>query len=240
MLPRCDTFKEIIFTPRLVAFNESFVIAGDKARKSKNTRNTAVIWHEAIRGRSKEDLISTFYAYFSTVRDVEHIILWLDNCSSQNKNWCLYCFFVYLVNSSENDLKMLELKYFEPGHTFMAADSFHHCVEQSLRKKGKIYDYSDYKDAVRKASAQTDVIDMNIGMFYNWKDYTSQYKLKKTVPRPYLHEMVQVNFERGKNTLAYKTDFEGSFISLNFLSAACQKSGKYFNRHDLYESYLHI
>lgn len=63
MLPRCDMFKEIIFTPRLIAFNESFVPTAGCSKKH-NIGPTAVLWHEAIRGRSKEDIISTFYAFF--------------------------------------------------------------------------------------------------------------------------------------------------------------------------------
>lgn len=56
MLPRLEMFKEVIFTPRIIAFNESFVPVG-----KKTSGPTAVVWHEAIVGRSKEDIISTFY-----------------------------------------------------------------------------------------------------------------------------------------------------------------------------------
>lgn len=34
----------------------------------------------------------------------------------------------------------------------MAADSFHHRVELSLKRKGKVYDFVDFVDAVRKSS----------------------------------------------------------------------------------------
>nr|CAH7712410.1 unnamed protein product [Callosobruchus chinensis] len=61
MLPRCEMFKSVIFTGRLVAYNESFVPVGSK---NKNVRPMAVIWHEAIKGRKKEDIISTFYKFF--------------------------------------------------------------------------------------------------------------------------------------------------------------------------------
>ncbi|KAG5884224.1 hypothetical protein JTB14_011713 [Gonioctena quinquepunctata] len=64
MLPRCDTFKEVIFCPRLVSYNESIVPAGNK----EIVPSVAVIWHDAIRGRSQEDIISVYYAYFLSVR----------------------------------------------------------------------------------------------------------------------------------------------------------------------------
>lgn len=133
MLPRLETFKEIIFTPRIIAFNESFVPVGSNNR----CYPWAVIWHEAIAGRTKHDIISTFYAFLLANRDSKRIVIWLDNCASQNKNWTLISFFIYVVNSHEVALEQLELKFFEPGHTFMSADSFHHQVELSLKKKKK-------------------------------------------------------------------------------------------------------
>lgn len=50
MLPRIDMYKEAIFTPRLIAFNESFVPAG---KFSKSTPPFAALWHEAVSGRKK-------------------------------------------------------------------------------------------------------------------------------------------------------------------------------------------
>ncbi|XP_050308053.1 uncharacterized protein LOC126744593 [Anthonomus grandis grandis] len=131
MLPRYESLKEVIFMGRIIAFNESFVPVGTK---QKNRKPIAVIWHEGVAGRSKSDIISTFYSFFLRHRDDKHIILWLDNCSAQNKNWALLSFFVSIVNSDEISLKKLEIKYFEPGHTFMSADSFHHQVEMSHEK----------------------------------------------------------------------------------------------------------
>ena len=32
------------------------------------------------------------------------------------------------------------INYFEPGHTFMSADIFHHQVEMALEKQNKTYD----------------------------------------------------------------------------------------------------
>lgn len=58
MLPRLEMFKEVIFAQRLIAFNESFVPVGSKA---KSLKAHAIIWNESTSGRSKSDNISTFY-----------------------------------------------------------------------------------------------------------------------------------------------------------------------------------
>ena len=59
----------------------------------------------------------------------------MDNCSDQNKNWILYTLFVNEANLINVTINETVMKYFEPGHTFMSADSFHHKVEQGMKKK---------------------------------------------------------------------------------------------------------
>jgi len=83
MLPRMESFKTVIFTRRIVAFNESFVPLG---KLDNIYKPFAAVWHEAVSGRKKEDIISTFHAFFLHHRDVKKITVWLDNCSAQNKN----------------------------------------------------------------------------------------------------------------------------------------------------------
>nr|CAH7733291.1 unnamed protein product [Callosobruchus chinensis] len=150
MLPRAEMFKEVIFTPRVTAFNESFVPVG---AYSKGFKPLAVIWHEGVRGRKKEDLISTFYAFFLNNRDTQSITMWLDNCAAQNKNWSLLSFFLFIVNCADVDLQVLDIKYFQSGHTFMSADAFHHQVELSLKKSRKVLDFDDFKSAVQQSNS---------------------------------------------------------------------------------------
>lgn len=110
--------------PRVIAFNETFVPIGKSQEKP-----IAFIWHEGISGRSKDDITSTFYKFLVSIRDAENVTIWLDNCAAQNKNWGLFSFITYIINSNEINLKELNLKYFQSGHTFMSSDAFHHQVE---------------------------------------------------------------------------------------------------------------
>lgn len=93
MLPRMESYKSVIFTPRIIAFNETFAPLG---RKSKDNV-TAVIWHEGISGRKSSDLISVFSSFLIKNRFKERIVIWLDNCSAQNKNWNLFLHLVLLI-----------------------------------------------------------------------------------------------------------------------------------------------
>ncbi len=216
MLPRMDMFKEVIFCPRLIAFNESFVPIGDN---NKAVNPLAVVWHEAISGRKKEDIISTFYKYFLTNSEVKKFTLFLDNCSAQNKNWTLFGFLIHLINSDAIEAEFIEFIYFEPGHTFMSADYFHHQVEQSLKMMKKVYDFENFRSAVQKANSQNVAIAaMTFQDFYNWPTYHSYSKINKAQPRPYIADIVYVRAERGSKVLKYKTDLSSEQeLVLDFL-----------------------
>ncbi|KAG5870187.1 hypothetical protein JTB14_032479 [Gonioctena quinquepunctata] len=202
MLPRIDTFKKIIFVQRLTTYHESFVPLG----KNSNLPPFAVVWNESISGRNKEDIISTFYAFLLSQRDANRIIFWLDNCSSQNKNWCFLTFLVRMVNSNEIAAQELIVYYFEPGHTFMSADSFHHQVELSLKRQGKTYDFDDFLQAVGTSrKSKIDVKSMTHKDFYLWKDFKSQTKLNKDLNHPRLSNIVQIKASRGNYIVQYKT-----------------------------------
>ena len=46
--------------------------------------------------------------------------------------------FCYLLNVN-GCLESITIKYFEKGHTFMRADSFHHQTEKEMRLKKNVY-----------------------------------------------------------------------------------------------------
>ncbi|XP_030746373.1 uncharacterized protein LOC115891019 [Sitophilus oryzae] len=227
MLPRVDTFKTVLFIKRLTTYNESFVPVGIMSKQ----KPFAVLWNEAISGRDKEDIVSCFYAFFLKHRDAPKIILWLDNCSSQNKNWCLLSFFVRIINSSEILASEILINFFEPGHTFMSADSFHHQVELSLKRKGKVYDFNDFVEAVQKAQkSRTEVKIMSHHDFYQWKDLKSEAKMKQQKKRIYLSDIVQIKATRGSFFLHYKSSLNNEFEKLDFLYKKAMTKGGIFSQ----------
>lgn len=152
-------------------------------------------------------------------RDVDKVVLWLDNCSSQNKNWCLFTFLVYIINSDDIAAKEIVLNYFQPGHSFMSADSFHHQVEQSLKVQRKTYDFEDFVSSVRKAKpGKVEAIKMQHFDFFHWPDYVSQQKLKAP-SRLYLCDLVHVKAVHGSYQLLCKTNYDvmSPYQELDFL-----------------------
>ncbi|XP_050499069.1 uncharacterized protein LOC126879820 [Diabrotica virgifera virgifera] len=229
MLPRIDTFKQVLFTQRIVVFNESFVAVG---KNQKLLGPTAVIWHEGVAGRKKENICSTFYKYLLSQRDATYIKIWLDNCAGQNKNWTLFSLFVHIINSPEISAEVIEVYYFEPGHSFMSADCFHHQVEQSLNSYGstygsggKVYDFNDFQSAIEQVKMKNvKVLNMDISDFKNWKDHSSLAKIKKHSPRPYLSNIVKVKFIRGSFNMSYSYEYDSPYKELNFLTAKYLKN----------------
>jgi hypothetical protein len=107
----------------------------------------------------------------------------------------------------------ITLKYFEAGHTFMAADSFHARVEKQFRKKKNIFDFNDYVSCVREAGI---AIELLPGDFFDWKNGLSQGKTSKE-SRPLLEEVSVVQFRVGEACMYFKRSFEEDYKCADFL-----------------------
>lgn len=210
MLPWMPAYKTVQFTRRIIVFNESFIPL--QSTKGLN-RPFAVLWNENVAGRKKENLVSAFHKFFLFCRDKKHIVVWLDNCTAQNKNWCFYTFLIYLINSSETEIETIDVYYFKSGHTFMSADTFHHQVEESMKKAKNIYDFSDFVNAVRESNSRVVVHSMIPSDFSEWRDYASQQKLRNMNSRPLINEIKHVRAIRGNMFLKYSTDYTTEFNS---------------------------
>ncbi|CAH1110446.1 unnamed protein product [Psylliodes chrysocephalus] len=221
MLPRIDMYKRILFTRRISVYNESFVSLGSQ----KKHFPLAVLWHEGIAGRKQEEIISAFHAFFSTNRDINQIVMWTDNCTSQNKNWAFITFLIFLINSQELGTEKIHMKYFEPGHSYMSADSFHHQVELSLKKQKKTYDFSDFSAAVQSANkGHVTVKCLNINEIADWKNCSSITKINRLNPRPYLRDVSEMIFTKGKLSFEYRTFENSAFTEVDILQERFKKN----------------
>jgi len=133
MLPRIKGCKTVLFTKRLVVFHETFAIVGSESKQKTKRKNISVIWHEGCAGRKAKEIASTIKVAIERERDMKHLTYWMDNCSSENKNKTLFTSLISVVNDPALAVEDITLKYFEPGHTFMSADSVHHGVEKSMK-----------------------------------------------------------------------------------------------------------
>lgn len=132
-----------------------------------------------------------------------------------------------MINSNEIVTETINIYYFESGHTFMSADSFHNQVEEAMKKEKNIFDFTDFENAVREANAQVVIKSMIHSDFSDWKDYTSSSSKKSKESRPNLHSIKHIQEKRGKTSLLYKVTYElnEEFKILNFLQSKIVKAG---------------
>ena len=189
--------KSSVFVSKLVVFNETF------ASLTKEDENICVLWHEAISGRSAEDVASAYCAIFQRASEnIEEYEFWCDNCSAQNKNWKLFSSFVIIVNSNWGP-KSITIKYFEPGHSYMKADSVHGNIGKAWKKKSNIYDINELNELILKASRKNKTLLMRHEDFYCFKDGAKQRK-KNDDTFPKLNVLQVVKFQKGSKQIFYK------------------------------------
>lgn len=209
MLPRMPGVKSAVFTRRISTYHETFTSVGKKQNKRKTI---SVVWHEGIAGRNAKEITSAYAAALEKERDIRHVIYWVDNCSAQNKIWCLFSSMLTLVNSETT------LKFFEPGHTFMSTDSFHHGVEQEMRHRpgGVVFDFDDFLSVVANSnSRKVEVVKLKNDNIRAWMDGHSAAKTKKMSR---LAELKVVQLRRGSRSMFVKKSHgEEDFIELDFL-----------------------
>ena len=194
MLPEIPGVKAAVFTQRIAADNESFSPIGEKCGDS-----IGVIWHQGE------------YA----PKYVKTLTVWMDNCGPQNKNWTIFPGLISIVNSKRNNLQAITMKFFEVGHTYMSADSFHHRVEKEVKQQGYLYDFGDYEKCINAAGR---ALVMEPKDFLLWEKQLSQGKISKQT-RPLLDDVVVTQFRRGSKCLFFKR----SHAATEFESSDCMK-----------------
>ena len=203
-----------MFIKRIIVFNETFAALGAAGK------NTTVVWHEAIAGRFAQDICSTYWNFFvEKQRNTEHIVLWADNCSAQNKNWQFFTFLASAVNSNLIAAKTIRMNYLVTGHTFMSADSVHSAIERELKKKGYCCDWQDFTSVLENANCG--VINKAVQNFLEWRDGSNRTTISRSGLN--LANMAVVEFRRGSRSVLFKPSHqpsdefeEGEFLKKTF------------------------
>ena len=222
MLPVMCGVKSCLFTPRLTTYHLTFAPLGGKTHSKE--KPTGVIWHDEISGRKDEDVTSGYIKLLKSLRDVRDVLIWADNCSSQKKCWTLYTALVFYLNSPGVLLTTLTIKYFEPGHTFMAADSFHHVVESKIRSKKFVMDFDDFTAIIQEKG---NAICMKSNDFTSYENKMSSAKFTN---HPLLEDVTVVRFEKYSTKMFWKSRIDdvefksGEFLQKKIIAAIA--SGK--------------
>ncbi|XP_033629274.1 uncharacterized protein LOC117305910 isoform X2 [Asterias rubens] len=197
-IPKVPT-KDHFFSRKLVVFNETFACPG------KDGQATCVLWHEAEAGRKAFNVCSSYVAFIKQNRDKEEIILYADNCSSQNKNWTLLSAMPRIVNDPSVGAQSITIKYFEPGHTFMAADAVHGNIATKMNRQTAIYDFTDIVDIINNSRK-----NMKCALIDHSSMYLFENRAKKV--NLVLKDLKVIQFRRGSLSMHIKESHEENCV----------------------------
>ena len=93
------------FSRKVVLFNETF------ASPSKNGQAICILWHEAEAGRKASNVASSYVRFMRENRDKEDILIFSDNCTSQNKSWVFFSALPRVVNDPTVAIQKVTVKY---------------------------------------------------------------------------------------------------------------------------------
>ena len=215
VLPKLTT-KEHLFESCLIIFNETFAL------KTLGKPDYCILWHEAIAGRKAPDVASAFLQLICQCNE-DHMWLWTDNCSGQNKNWYLFTDLAKCVNTWGPET--ITIKYLEKGHTFMASDAIHGNIGKLFLKTNTVATFDDFVQLCEKANNNIKAIVLDLPFIYpiSKKARTrSSTKVKVSL----MESIVEVQFRKGRSMLHYKEFFlEESYTTVNFLQHSFLKKG---------------
>lgn len=108
-------------------------------------------WPEYEGNRGANEVSTCLYTYITKLNNVEHLILYSDCCPGQNRNSVVATMLRYIIMMSpENNVKIIDYKFLEPGHTHMECDNMHSTIERAS-EYAKIYIPEDWLNVIRLA-----------------------------------------------------------------------------------------
>lgn len=210
--------KNAFFISRLVVFNETF------APLKQAEDNLCILWHEGISGRTAADVASTYYFVIkNATEEIKSFVFWADNCSAQNKNWLIFSVMVCIVNL-EWGPDTVTFKYFEPGHSFMKADSVHGQIGTEWKSRKNIFDMNDLVDVIMKSGSHNKPVVLNFTNFLKFTDGSKQRRKMASGNSnlPLLEQIRVAEFRKSSRKMYFKTSFsdlrfqESDFLKANF------------------------
>lgn len=93
-------------------------------------QGTCFLWDETNWKKGSSEIGTCLLNYISSISpEVEHVVLYVDTCGGQNSNHIKLACLIFAMNNHKyignNNLKKLDLKFMESGHSYLEVDSMH-------------------------------------------------------------------------------------------------------------------
>lgn len=210
LMPKLPT-KDYYFSRKLVLFNETFAVPGEISdRKSR-----CMLWHEGESGRKAYNITSSYIKYLqedAVCNPTQNATIFADNCNAQNKNWILYSGLARFVNDESTCYHTITLKYFEPGHTYMAADSIHGSIGKAMSGRENIYDFSDFLSVILASRR-----NMEATVLTHSDQILFRSEAKQRVTGVSIRNLRAVQFRKGTLNMFVKEHHTDDYTEVDFL-----------------------
>lgn len=186
------------------------------------------IWNEGMTGRGGIELSNALIKILSQIlqdiKGITKIILWSDSCVPQNKN-SIMSFALQNFLNTENNLKTIEQKFSEPGHsTLQEIDSAHSVIEKHIR----FLDIHSPLSLVRALLKIPDgklkyrILQMNSA---NYRNYTPKLAKLRYNLIPYTKIKNIIYDKDNMFAVKYRTSFENDFQICSLHAVEKKKMG---------------
>lgn len=205
-------------------------------------------WSEINGKKGSCEIGSILYHYLSNClpQHTTEVSLFSDTCGGQNRNQFVAILLLWAVQKIDN-LRVIEQKFLESGHTYMEADSMHSSIE-CAKKHNSIYSMLDwsriFKSARRKRSCVVNgnkitiepyhIKEFKFNEFLDLKKFSERFFKNRTTdtdgePVQWL-KIKRMRYVKGNiNTIFFNYDLSENFKSIN-ISDTKERSTTYSTR----------
>ena len=119
---------------------------------SKKDNAFCYLWPETDGNRGANEIGTCIFNYLQSLDEkIEHVTLYSDCCSGQNRNQYVCSVLMHAV--SVLPIKVIDHKFLIPGHTMMECDSMHSAIEFSQRHLS-VYSVHEWVNIIQLARKQ--------------------------------------------------------------------------------------
>jgi hypothetical protein len=191
-LPKFPT-KNSIFCGHEICYNETFAELNGRG-------DHCVVWHEAISDRSAAAITSSFLKLLDHYKNINNFLFWADNCVAQNKNWTLFYALLHIVHKLDW-VHTIEIRFFEPGHTYMRPDAVHGHISRAMAKNESILTFPELCTIIQNTYSNIKLMVMHEADFLAWPK-----KINSKVQLPKLNPIRNVLFRKDSSIIYWKHD----------------------------------
>lgn len=173
------------------------------------------LYHEGIGKKGQNDVTSLLFHHLKGLENPkEHLVLFSDGCSGQNKNYVMVHFLYMLVHC----LKMFkQITYIFPirGHSYLPNDQDFAIISKRKRKEAAETpaEWIDIISGCRESPSPFNVVNVERSMFFNIKEATDPYFLKTPKPAVALKNLRMYRIQEETSVFGVRDHYNSAWRS---------------------------